>query len=62
MEVYLGLIDRMSPDGQKLARKILGSVLLALRFLKMGELQQILGPQVDGPTLALEDGDCKMIL
>lgn len=55
IEAYRGIIDRMTPGEQDLARRILGWILLARRVLKMSELREALALQVDGPSLDKDD-------
>ena len=50
-EAYHDLLNRMTSEDQDLARRILGWVLFAQRILKMGELQEALALDLEGPSL-----------
>jgi len=45
-DAYRGVLERMTPDNQKFARRILGWVLHARRILKMHELQEALAIEI----------------
>lgn len=55
-EAYHDLLDRMTPEDQDLARRVLGWVLLARRILKMAELREVLALNEEGsPSLDVND-------
>ena len=54
-EAYHDLLNRMTPEDQDLARRILGWVQFAQRILTMGELQEALALDLEGPSLDIND-------
>ena len=54
-DAYHGVIDRMTPDDLKFARRILGWVLHAQRILTMPELQEALAIEIGVASLNQQD-------
>ena len=54
-DAYHGVIDRMTPDDLKFARRILGWVLHAQRILSMPELQEALAIEIGVASLNQQD-------